>query len=99
MTTTYSERPKWSFTTWRNSHSFEANINNAIPVYVYSASTDAVRVVNIPKYKLGGFGIFGCDVGHGYLRLPTRRPSTSGNVPTSSDENVANEGKLVIGVE
>ena len=78
---------------------FEANINNAIPVYVYSASTDAVRVVNItPNTNWGGFGIFGCDVGHGYLhRLPTRRPSTSGNVPTSSDENVANEGKLVIG--
>ena len=34
---------------------FEANINNAIPVYVYSASTDAVRVVNItPNTNWGG---------------------------------------------
>ena len=32
---------------------FEANINSTIPLYVYSASTDAVRVVNITPNTIG----------------------------------------------
>jgi len=81
---------------------FEANVNNTIPLYVYSASTDAVRVVNIiPNTNWGGYGIFGCEVGHGYLhRLPTRKRSSSENNSTVSSTSMNNKdesNKLVIG--
>eukprot|EP00943_MAST-04B_sp_MAST-4B-sp1_P001929 g1929.t1 len=80
---------------------FEANINSTIPLYVYSASTDAVRVVNItPNTNWGGYGIFGCDVGHGYLhRLPTRKrsSSSSGSRISSTSNDDSENKKIVIG--
>ena len=58
---------------------FEANINKSLGIYVYSATTGEIRVVSItPRTDWGGYGLLGCDVGHGYLhRLPldTTAPS------------------------
>lgn len=60
------------------------NIDRIIELYVYNSNTDIVRVVTLmPSYewnsKSGGTGIFGAEVGTGYLhRLPYRSRSTSG---------------------
>jgi GRASP55/65 PDZ-like domain len=60
------------------------NAARVIELYVYNANTDIVRVVTLmPSYewnvKSGGSGLFGAEVGTGYLhRLPYRSRSTSG---------------------
>ena len=77
------------------------NIDRIIELYVYNSNTDIVRVVTLmPSYewntKSGGTGLFGAEVGTGYLhRLPYRSRSTSGKcverkvryVPAATEAN------------
>jgi hypothetical protein len=74
---------------------FEANINKPIGIYVYSATTGEVRVVSLtPRMDWGGYGLLGCDVGHGYLhRLPlvASAPSKFRNVQTTMGPGVLKE--------
>ena len=82
----------------------QKNIDRIIELYVYNSNTDIVRVVTLmPSYewntKIGGTGLFGAEVGTGYLhRLPYRSRSTSGKcverkvryvpAPTEANQNV-----------
>jgi len=52
------------------------SINQSVPLYVYSAKTTRVRLVNIvPNRDWGGTGCLGCEVGYGYLhKIPTSFP-------------------------
>ena len=60
------------------------SIDRIVELYVYNSNTDIVRVVTLmPSYewntKSGGTGLFGAEVGTGYLhRLPYKSRSTSG---------------------
>ncbi|OQR93574.1 golgi reassembly-stacking protein [Achlya hypogyna] len=58
------------------------NLDKPLQCYVYSAKTDAVRIVTIvPNDRWGGegFGFLGAEVGHGYLhRLPESVRSSNG---------------------
>jgi len=50
-----------------------ANMQRSIKLYVYSTTTEDVRIVSIvPNKDWGGSGSLGCDIGYGYLhRIPT----------------------------
>ena len=75
---------------------FEANINKAIEIYVYNSISKDVRSVSLtPRSDWGGYGLLGCDVGHGYLhRLPvsddTFSAASGNNVQT-----IMGPGKLL----
>jgi hypothetical protein len=67
----------------------EANMGQAIRLYVFSAATDSVRLVSItPNNQWGGHGCLGCDVGFGYLhRIPKRPQSAAARALISGDDD------------
>jgi len=55
-----------------------ANMQRAIKLYVYSTTTEDVRIVSIvPNKDWGGSGSLGCDIGYGYLHRIPLSPTTS----------------------
>lgn len=64
----------------------ETHAGRAVPLYVYSAATDAIRVVTVTPGAWSGEGLLGCELGYGLLhRIPARpRPVAPPHVTVQS---------------